>query len=554
LAATDGAETRKTTLYRLQGVQGHSDELRKVIVPRYVEEDGFICEDVGVSGVSALLVSGTISRGVADWSAVLQKLTNAHVEEINSTAAAALLIPVGDAVYALSYGMGYLLIEPGFIDPGFGLSFAVRAVDPDSVRQVTRTAMLSQPRYERSSVPAGQNIRWYGIEEYGEIVGRVTGQLAKVELTFNRGRKRRISVAGTDSLKVHLATDPAGLIDDLQRIGAVCDQESPAEGLEFIARLRALKAKDPLIPQLNAALDELLGGGADGELALALPLACHSVEEEHQSYRVKIGKGRFTTEEDLALETILTLTRPLPGGQRIKALQDGYIQLCADAEGDVPLSSRVKGHLWIAADIALNAHRYFLHEGKWYEIGVAHLEAIRSQVEDLLSETPSISLPRWQLRWTREDQYNADAAKHGFILLDKKELHTTQHPHGIEACDLLGPNGEFIHVKAPTGSSELSHLFHQALTSYDALRYDPEAREKLSARLSADHPGLTVPAQQKVIFAVALKRKKKDQPATYRPLTIDTLFTFSQVSLVHTVRMFDLAHVTVEVADISPRS
>ena len=336
---------------------------------------------------------------------MLHNLTGTHVEEINSTAAATLLIPVGEAVYALSYGMGYLLIEPTFIDPGFGLSFAVRTVDPDSVRQITRTAMLSQPRYERSSVPAGQNIRWYGIEEYGEIVGRITGQLARVELTFNRGRKRRISVAGTDSLKVHLATDPAGLIDDLKRIGTVCEQESPIQELEFIARLRALKTKDPLIARLNAALDVLLGGGTEGELALALPLACQSVEEEHQSYRVKIGRGRFATEEDLALETILTLTRPLPSGQRIKALRDGYIQLCADAEGEVPLSSRVKGHLWISADIALGSRRYFLHEGKWYEIGATHLEAIRSQVEDLLSNGSSISLPRWEPRFTREDQY-----------------------------------------------------------------------------------------------------------------------------------------------------
>jgi uncharacterized protein (TIGR04141 family) len=534
-------------------VRGHPDELRKVIVARYVENDGFVADPVQVHGIPSLLVHGTISRGPADWSAVLQELTGAQVKEINSTAAATLLIPVGETVYALSYGMGYLLIDPQFIDPGFGLGFAVRAIDPDTIRQVTRTAMLSQPRYERSSVPAGQNIRWYGIEEYGEIVGRITGQLANVELTFNRGHKRRISVAGTDSLKVHLATNPADLLDDLQRISGVCDQESPAQELEFIARLRALKSKDPLIPQLNTLLDELLGGGADGELALAMPLACQNVEEEHQSYRVKIGKGRFATEEDISLDTILTLTRPLPTGHRAQALRDGYIQLCADAEGEVPLSSRVKGHLWISADIALEAHRYFLHEGKWYEIGATHLETIRSQVESLLSGAASVSLPQWDPRFTREDEYNEDAVNHGFVVLDKKELHTAQHPHGIEACDLVGPNGEFIHVKAPTGSSELSHLFHQALTSYDALRYDMEAREKLSDRVRAARPGVTVPAQPKiVIFAVALKRKAKGKPATYRPLTVDTLFTFSQVSLVHTVRMFELAQVKVEVVDISP--
>ncbi|MEO3855763.1 DUF6119 family protein [Acrocarpospora sp. B8E8] len=545
-------ETRKTTLYRLHEARGHPDELRKIIVPRYLDKEGFTAEPVTVGNVPSLLVHGTISRGVTDWSAVLKKLTEAPVEETNCTAAAVLAIPVGESTYALSYGMGHLLIDPHFIDPGFGLSFAVRAVNPEKIKQVTRTAMLAQPRYERSSVPAGQNIRWYGVEEYGEIVGRITGQLADVELTFNRGRKRHISVAGTDSLKVHLATDPADLLDDLERITQVCDQESPVQELEFIARLRALKSKDPLIPQLNSAVDELLGGGTDGELALALPLACQDVEEEHQSYRVKIGPQRFATEEDLSLETILALTRPHSAGQRIKALRDGYIQLCADHEGESPLSSRIKGHLWISADIAVDTHRYFLHEGKWYEIGTAHLETIRSRIEEVLSQPPSISLPSWDPAFKDEDEYNRKAAKNDdFVLLDKKKLHTTQHPRGIEACDLLGPNIEFIHVKAPTGSSELSHLFRQALTSYDALRYDPEAAEKLAERVNHARPGMAVPAQLTVIFAIALKDKKKGQPATYRPLTADTLFTFSQVSLVHTIRMFALAQVKVEVIDIS---
>jgi hypothetical protein len=118
VTSTESGKTRKTTLYRLHEVDGHPDELRKVIVRRYVDSNGFVAESVQVHGIPSLLVYGTISRGAADWSAVLQQLTGTHVEEINSTAAAALLIHVGQAVYALSYGMGYLLIDPQFIDPG----------------------------------------------------------------------------------------------------------------------------------------------------------------------------------------------------------------------------------------------------------------------------------------------------------------------------------------------------------------------------------------------------------------------------------------------------
>ncbi|WSS05512.1 TIGR04141 family sporadically distributed protein [Microbispora sp. NBC_01189] len=553
-AQHEPAETRKTTLYRLHETGGSPDELRNVLAHRYLEKDGFTAVPVTVGGIPGLLVHGTISRGVADWCAVVEKLTGADVQEENSTSAAVLLIEVGGVVYALSYGMGFLLVDPRFIDPGFGLSFAVRAVNPEQVRQVTHIAMVAQPRYERSSVPGGQNIRFYGVEEYGEIVGKITGQLAGFELTFNRGRKRRISVAGTDSLKIHLGTNPADLIDDLRRIGEVCEQESPLPQLDFIAQLRALGPRDYRVSRLNDRLDDLLGGGSDGELALALPLACHDIEETQQSYRIKIGPERYSTEEDLTLEAILELTGGLPPGQRLKSLRNGYIQVCADADGQEPLSRQVRGNLWVAADVPLDSRRYFYHEGKWYEIGTNHLETIRRRVEEVLTRPPSISLPPWTSNLVDEDAYNKEAAKHGFVLLDKRKIYPPQHPHGIEACDLLGGEIELIHVKAAAGSGPLSHLFRQGMTSFDALRFASEAREelvKLVQSVQPIDPGLS---PKKVIFAIALvKTKKKGQAPTFKRLTVGSLFTFSQVSLVHTLRMLELAGVEVEVIDISPQ-
>ncbi len=549
------AETHKTTLYRLHETGDGLGQLRDVLAHRYLEKDGFAELPVTVGGVTGLLVHGTISRGVADWCAVVEKLTGAAVQEKNSTSAAVLLIEVGGVVYALSYGMGFLLVDPKFIDPGFGLNFAVRAVDPEQVRQVTHTAMVAQPRYERSSVPGGQNIRFYGIEEYGEIVGKVTGQLSGFELTFNRGRKRRISVAGTDSLKIHLGTKPADLIDDLRRIGEVCERDSPIPQLEFIAQLRALGRNDHRISDLNDRLDDLLGGGSDGELALALPLACHDIDETRHSYRIKIGPERYSTEEDLTLESILELTGGLPAGQRLKALRNGYIQMYADADGREPLSRQVHAHLWVAADVPLDSHRYFYHEGKWYEIGTNHLETIRRRVEEVLTRPSSLTLPPWTSTLVDEDAYNKEAEKHGFVLLDKKKIYPPQHPQGIEACDLLGGEIELIHVKAAASSAPLSHLFRQGMTSFDALRFAPEAREELVKLVQAVRPIDPGLSPKKVVFAIGLiKSKEKGKAPVFKKLTVDSLFTFSQVSLVHTLRMLELAGVDVEVIDISPQS
>ncbi|MGO8889938.1 MAG: TIGR04141 family sporadically distributed protein [Streptosporangiaceae bacterium] len=103
--------------------------------------------------------------------------------------------------------------------------------------------------------------------------------------------------------------------------------------------------------------------------------------------------------------------------------------------------------------------------------------------------------------------------------------------HGFEACDLLGPGNELIHVKRAWGSSPLSHLFSQALVSAQALATSPDARAIFTAKVRAHPRGRDLLADfqpKKVIFAILLKNGEK--------LTADTLFSFSQVTLASTAR------------------
>ncbi|MDQ0537510.1 uncharacterized protein (TIGR04141 family) [Curtobacterium flaccumfaciens] len=50
---------------------------------------------------------------------------------------------------------------------------------------------------------------------------------------------------------------------------------------------------------------------------------------------------------------------------------------------------------------------------------------------------------------------------------------------GIEVCDLLSTDGEFIHVKRKARSSTLSHLFAQGSVSATAYFSDPRFREQV---------------------------------------------------------------------------
>jgi uncharacterized protein (TIGR04141 family) len=133
------------------------------------------------------------------------------------------------------------------------------------------------------------------------------------------------------------------------------------------------------------------------------------------------------------------------------------------------------------------------------------------------------------------------------VVSGTSRLHQRQ---GFEACDLLGPENELIHVKRASGSEPLSHLFSQALVSVQTLANVPEARQKLAARIHELDPARPFPDDfmpEKVVFGILLKKGAE--------LSVDTLFPFSQVTLAHIAdEPQSQYHVNVEVIGITADS
>src|SRR6266481_5452394 len=101
----------------------------------------------------------------------------------------------------------------------------------------------------------------------------------------------------------------------------------------------------------------------------------------------------------------------------------------------------------------------------------------------------------------------------------------------IEICDLLSLDRDFIHVKAKTKSSTLSHLFAQGTTSAQAFR-DARFRQLAAAVCPATHQQLfTAPdirvADHAITFAVITR---------FEGAVKDALPFFSKQSLVNATR------------------
>ena len=57
--------------------------------------------------------------------------------------------------YALTYGMGFQLLEPSRLDNLFGQRIAIRTAAPDELRSLTVTTMDDRSRTSRATIPRG---------------------------------------------------------------------------------------------------------------------------------------------------------------------------------------------------------------------------------------------------------------------------------------------------------------------------------------------------------------------------------------------------------------
>jgi uncharacterized protein (TIGR04141 family) len=404
--------------------------------------------------------------------------------------------------------------------------------------------LASSGRVDRNLVPGGQHIRQFTVEQWGEIVRQISGPLRDGHrLTATRFASRPVSIAGAESLQIPLSTEPTTLLEDLREIGHICASSTPAPELEFIAQVRPLPS-GPRTVELDRRLDELLGLDHPVEVGLAIPANQVEYEPFSVSYEIRIpGSGR-SYEPQIDVEELLVRVRNRPAGRRLETLKHGSVGLCSDPSGDL-LAPATAAHKWITAEIGLGAARAIYQEGRWYEIGAGHLEFLRAEIQTLLSSPTAPVLPPWTSAEADEDAYNKKAARNGYVLLDKHLLRTQQHSRGIEACDLLGSNDDLICVKRADRSSPLSHLFAQGEVAVDALLHEQDARERLVDEVKATVPNHPITASfrpKKVVFAIALKSGK--------PLTADTLFTFSQVSLYRAARRLRSDGIEVEVVGL----
>ncbi|WP_255954756.1 TIGR04141 family sporadically distributed protein [Streptomyces odontomachi] len=546
--APNTSSTSKRTLYRLTGVAPSVDAMFEALDHARLDA---VRAELGFPearlGVPALLVTGGFEQPVASWCDEVNRTTGCEVSRSVNRSAGLLMLAIDGAVYAIGYDQGFRLVPDDIKDRRFGLSFVIRRVDPAQIRDLV-SHTPGGGRTDITLVPGGTPVWSLGVQEHAQIVRRLGGRLDGMQLTIAKDDRTKISsVEGGTGLRMRLGVDATDLVADIRAIARVLREEAPNPELEFVEHIVPVKDAD-VLTRLEERLDALLGEEPDGRIAVAVPSDHWDDYTAAQLFATRVNRSAAYLTDDFSLEYVLNRARVHRPGRRLAALRDGTVTLFSHTRAnrdDVLWTSNVLR--WIEAWVTLDGRRFFLLDGQWYEIGEAYRKAIRSQMERLITGTPSVDLPAWVLGDT-ERTYNESVPdmRPGYVCFDRDNVRTALHRgNGVEICDLLSPDNVLIMVKRAKGSDALSHLFGQAVVAVQTLLHSPEAMDEFARKVAAARPGRALPdgfRPSKVVFAILLK--------SGTDLTADTLFPFSQVTLVQTAKTLAAWGVEVEVVGI----
>lgn len=549
------ASTTPTTLYRLTDVI----KLRRAIRDKYLNDtEKFTTVVCSVGDREALLVHGHMKTDPARWADRLGALIGQSLLASNQNAAAVLLIKgnsqgsgtkedegSGDdadtTAWAIAYGMGFHLLDQAHVDPGFGQRIAIRTAHADSLNSLTSKTMDSRAKVDRSSIPSGSQLSGFGLGDFGELVTRVVATAQIDGLTVDRPFK----VRGADSLNLPLAHSVQGFLDDLSVVEKTL-KLSPRQELQILEQLVALKKNNPTALKLDALLEEALLDTASSKIGVAWP---HEGINENGTPAAFSIKGRGASAVMDGVPSVETIRQAIDSRDVLRSLSRTTVQLFSDPDGQAAISSAIPLRKWVAYEETLNNRRYFLHDGSWYLMDENYAEQLQARVREIFDISWDLELPPWRNnqdgKKIPEERYNKEAARHvGGWVMDRNLITTSQNRRGFETCDILAPNGALVHVKKADASAPLSHLFAQGHNSAHSLVYDNEARTKFRelVETKGGDPNLVQPKPPAVVFAIDRHAGEKFGP--------DTLYSFSQVTLVRTVDDLESRGIKVYVVPI----
>lgn len=410
------------------------------------------------------------------WQKFVQSGTTERLSSLLSRSASALVVlEFNRRVFAVAFGFGRHWINERHIVRRFGMTVTLNVVHPERIRTIDREEFDTIQRKTRSQTSVRSSIDNFGLNIQRDLVRSVTGE--PEDQNFAR------HVTGADNLILSAPVTFDQLGDKCGEALAQFERTRYRDLYPWIDNFT--RVEDPeKIAELDGALVRALNAGELESIFLTPPDTLDI--QEHRGFRYPNERRADDLHDDLRIEELLGSV----GTEDItvESLKRWRIKEYA-ADQETP-SRKYPVYDSILYEVTQGQNLYVLSFGEWFRISQDHVAEVQAQ----LGQIPDLQAPRLTDGRPNETegQYNrriAQASNGELALLDGNNVNYGGGHSSIEICDLLSIARTFIHVKAKTKSSTLSHLFAQGLNSAQAFR-DARFRELAAAQCPPSHRGI----------------------------------------------------------------
>lgn len=509
-------KTNNYTIYLIKKTPANAGE---IIRPEYQGTK----KEFDVGGVSGTLYIGKHTLKPPKWSGRFVGFVDPNEFGKTMAPGAVLLFEVDGRTFALTFGTGRFLMEPECYEERFGLLTVLNSINEDAIKSIDKKTIDSIARQTREQASRDVRARDFGLDVERDLLRAVTGTPTEREL----GQR----LYGMDGLKVTVKADLQDLPALIQKYYTKYQETAYKTTFPWVDQLTEVKQKS-LKTSLDAEMVKLIEQGKYERCWLAAP--------DIIEWDVIAGfrYGSSTKCDPLPDLDFRDFRAHLPDGANIDRSTLDRRVCCYDGN-----DTRI--HEWsvyqcINCEIDdEKGNAYLLSGGKWYRVAKGFVEDVNKFVKGI--EQYGFALPDYSHKGEGEyNEYVASKFKDRFLLQDRRNIVHGGGASKIEFCDLYDKEGAaIVHVKRYGGSSVLSHLFAQGLTSGELFKSDSAFQKKVIAQLGLEK--CAKPEQHTIVFAVISKSKGKALELPF----------FSRLNLKHAVRRLTNFGYKVQIAKIN---
>ena len=418
-----------------------------------------------------------------------------------------------ERIFAIPFGYGRMLLNPGVYEQRFGLKIVLNIVDSARLRKIDKTNMATVPKNTSEQLSQVGMAADFGIDVEQDLIRSITGK-TKIEYKERFGE----TVAGKDALSVSCKVNSTSIIEFLKECFARYRSDSYKEQFKWIDQISEIR--DPkVIEGLNDKLIEkikLIQGDMDEDGSktwMAVPEIVEWSDVRGFTYGNKRkGSKNYEEHDDIYLYSFLdSLLEDEKSNLSLELLKKKEIVCYSASSDDMQHKWRAYDCLYCEISYEEKTQTFVLSNGSWYEIETDFADAIDKDYKLMSNSKAVLDLPDYVHE--NENEYNEKVAEGAddFCCMDKKMIMHGGGHSKIEFCDLFTEGKMIVHVKRYGGSSVLSHLFSQGVVSGELFISEENFRKEVNKKLPNSHKIENVSARPdasdyQVIFAIISKK------------------------------------------------